>query len=173
MNNFINIYVEHEALNYQLTKDILSQNSNVNVITIGHYKDVFSRPRQDVLLQKDTQSLILAVKKDEFLYKGAPVCQDFGNQNFYYCSCVMNCVCNCEYCFLKGMYESGNLVVFVNLEDYFAQIKNDNKYICISYDTDLFPLESALGYVKKWLDFARENNEVTLEVRTKCKNLDV
>ena len=173
MKNFINIYVEHEALNYQLTKDILSQNSNANVITIGHYKDVFSRPRQDVLLQKETQSLILAVKKDEFLYKGAPVCQDFGNQNFYYCSSVMNCVCNCEYCFLKGMYESGNLVVFVNLEDYFAQIKNDNKYICISYDTDLFPLESMLGYVKKWLDFARVNNEVTLEVRTKCKNLDV
>lgn len=173
MKKILNIYVEKQALDYQLTKNILSQNSNANVIKIDHYKDVFSRPKQNVLLQKESQSLILAVKKDEILYEGAPVCQDFGNKNFYYCSSVMNCVCNCEYCFLKGMYESGNLVVFVNLEDYFAKIKNDNKYICISYDTDLFPLESTLGYIKKWIDFACENNEVTLEVRTKCKNLDV
>ena len=171
--NIKTIYIEEKALDYQLTKNILSQNSNANVINVKHYKDVFSRPRQDVLLQKENLSLILAVKHNDFLYKGAPVCQDFGNQNFFYCSCVMNCICNCEYCYLKGMYESGYLVVFVNLDDYFAHIKNENKYICVSYDTDLFPLEKSLGYVKRWLDFARKNENLTIEIRTKCKNLDV
>lgn len=173
MKNFKNIYIEEKALAYPLTQQILEQNAEANVIPISHYKDVFSRPRQDVLLQKESQSLILAVKENDFLYKGAPVCQDFGNQNFYYSSCVMNCICNCEYCYLKGMYESGNLVVFVNLDDYFANISGEQKYICVSYDTDLFPLESSLGYIGRWLDFARKNAEVTLEVRTKCKNLDV
>lgn len=71
------------------------------------------------------------------------------------------------------MYPSGNLVVFVNIEDYFSALKNDEKYICVSYDTDLFPLESWLGYVEKWCDFARQNPSCTLEIRTKCKNLDI
>ena len=28
--------------------------------------------------------------------EGAPVCQSFGNENFYYCSCMMNCIFDCE-----------------------------------------------------------------------------
>ena len=35
----------------------------------------------------------------------------------------MNCVFDCEYCYLKGMYPSANLVVFVNLEDIFAEVE--------------------------------------------------
>ena len=52
-----------------------------------------------------------------FFYEGAPVCQDFGNTNFYYCSTMMNCIYDCSYCYLKGMYPSGHMVLFVNIED--------------------------------------------------------
>ena len=34
----------------------------------------------------------------------------------------MNCVFDCEYCYLQGMYPSGHIVVFVNLEDTFAEL---------------------------------------------------
>lgn len=37
---------------------------------------------------------------------------------------MMNCIFDCEYCYLKGMYPSGNLVVFVNLEDIFAELES-------------------------------------------------
>ena len=149
MQKFKNIYIERDAKNYATTKNILAKLSDANVIEIDHYKDVFCRPKQNINLQKVNQSLILAVKRGEFLYPGAPVCQDFGNTNFYYSSCVMNCVCNCEYCYLKGMYPSGHIVVFVNLEDYFKNISTGNNYICVSYDTDLFPMENLIGYVSK------------------------
>lgn len=171
--NFNNIYIEKSAIGHPTTVQILDKLNNPNFIEINHYKDVFCRPKQNTLLQKNKQSLILALKQNDYIYPGASVCQDFGNTNFYYSSCVMNCACNCEYCYLKGMYPSGNLVVFVNLDDYFKNIGNENKYICVSYDTDLFPLESSLGYVKRWLDFAKSNENVKLEIRTKCKNLDV
>lgn len=150
MLNFKNIYIEKNALNYQITKSILAQNSdNASIILIDHYKDVFCRSKQDISLQKNYQDLILAERQNDFIYKGASVCQDFDNENFYYSSCVMNCVCNCEYCYLKGMYPSGHLVVFVNIEDYFRYLDDKEIYLCVSYDTDLFPLEDTLGYVKK------------------------
>lgn len=164
MLKFNTVYIEKDA-------SMLDNIEYENLIEINHYKDVFCRPRQDYQLQHDNQNLILAKRRDNFLYKGAKPCQNFGYDNFYYSSCVMNCVCDCEYCYLKGMYPSGNLVVFTNLKDYFDNI-DEGKYICISYDTDLFPLESTLGYIKKWCEFAKNKN-ITLEVRTKCKNLDV
>ena len=36
---------------------------------------------------------------------------------------MMNCVFNCEYCYLKGMYPTGNLVLFLNLEDIFEEVR--------------------------------------------------
>lgn len=54
---------------------------------------------------------------------------------------MMNCIFDCEYCYLKGMYPSGNLVVFVNLEDIFAELEallaQKSIYLCVSYDADL------------------------------------
>lgn len=149
MKNFQNIYVEEDALQYDLAQKIIAGQPDDTLVKVKHYKDVFCRPRQNYNLQSQNQCLILAVKHDDFVYPGAEVCQDFGFDNFYYSSCVMNCVCDCEYCYLKGMYPSGNLVVFVNIQDYFEALKNTDKYICVSYDTDLFPLESLLGFVKK------------------------
>ena len=127
------------------TKRILTQFPQAEVIAIDHYKDVFCRSRQDYVRQHAAQNLILAAKHGELLYPGAPVCQSFGNEHFYYTSCVMNCVFDCEYCYLKGMYPSANLVVFVNLEDIFAEVEKrlavHPVYLCVSYDTDLLALE--------------------------------
>lgn len=173
MQYFRHIYVEKRAKNYDTTKRILKHNPNANVIWISHYKDVFTRPRQNYVWQKQNQALILAVRQKDFVYPGASVCQDFGIKNFHYSSCVMNCVCDCEYCYLKGMYPCGHLVVFVNLEDYFKALEGKKIYVCASYDTDLFPLEKQLGYVERWCNFAKENPGLQIEIRTKFKNLDV
>ena len=115
------MYVEKEVRDHPRTKRILDRLAGAEVIEIAHYKDVFCRKGQDYILQHRAQNLILGAKHGKLLYKGARVCQSFGNENFYYTSCMMNCVFDCEYCYLKGMYPSGNLVVFVNLEDIFAE----------------------------------------------------
>lgn len=155
--SFSHIYVEEGAWAFPLTRQILEKFPGRSVIPIRHYKDVFNRKRQDYAVQHRVKPLILAVKKDGFFYPGAPVCQDFGNSHFYYSSCIMNCPFDCEYCYLKGMYPSGCMVIFVNLQDYFREaskiLKRHPMYVCVSYDSDLPAAESLTGYVKAWSDF--------------------
>lgn len=161
--------------NHPRTRRILQKFPNASIIFIDHYKDVFCRKGQNFIIQQRSPNLILGAKQGNFIYEGAPVCQSFGNEYFYYTSCVMNCVYDCEYCYLKGMYPSGNLVVFVNLEDIFAEIserlKEHAMYLCVSYDTDLLAMEPISGYVKEWIAFVESQNELSaslkLEIRTK------
>ena len=173
LNDFCShIYVETAILHHPRTQKILSKFPDATVVMIDHYKDVFCRSRQNCALQHGAQNLILAQKKGTLLYDGAPVCQSFGNQYFYYTSCMMNCIYDCEYCYLKGMYPSSNLVIFVNLEDYFSEVaqllKQHPLYLCISYDSDLLALEGVTGYIGEWCDFAETQENLKLEIRTKC-----
>ncbi|WP_242940533.1 SPL family radical SAM protein [Anaeromicropila populeti] len=153
---------------------ILDKFPTANVIEIPHYKDIFCRSQQNFCMQKKSPKLILAKKEGTLIYPGAPVCQDFGNKHFYYTSNVMNCIYDCEYCYLQGMYSSGNVTVFVNLEDFFLEIElllqKHPVYLCISYDTDLLALEGILGYCEKWIAFAKKHKDLTIEIRTKSAN---
>lgn len=171
---FSHIYIERSIRNHPRTRDILTQFPSATVIEISHYKDVFCRGKQSYQLQHCSQNLILAAKQGALLYEGAPVCQSFGNRNFYYTSCMMNCVFDCEYCYLKGMYPSANIVVFVNLEDIFAEVEQmlnqHSLYLCVSYDTDLLAMEKILGYVREWCLFTQKHEDLKIEIRTKCAN---
>lgn len=172
---FTHIYVEKRVRNHPRTKAVLEHFPNSQIVIIDHYKDVFNRRGQDALCQHRSQSLILARKEDHFFYEGAPVCQDFGNTNFYYCSSMMNCLFDCSYCYLKGMYPSGHMVIFVNLEDYFAVLDklllHKSMYLCVSYDADLLAVEPLAGYAKQWSDYAASHENLKLEIRTKSARL--
>lgn len=168
---FSHIYVEDNALNYPNTEKILSHFKSSKIININHYKDLFCRNHQNFHEEKNSPSLILAVKKDKLIYKGSSMCDDFGNDNFYYTSSIMNCIYNCEYCYLQGMYPSAHIVIFVNIDDIFKEVekklKKSSIYLCVSYDTDILALEQILGYGFKWLSFAKSHTNLKLELRTK------
>ncbi len=172
---FSHIYVEENVLENQTAKSILSHFKNSHIIKINHYKDVFNRKNQSFAMQKAVPALIVAEKTNELVYKGAPFCQSFGNPDFYYTSFVLNCLYDCEYCYLRGMYPGGNIVVFVNCEDFFDEVSKISKdkeiFLCISYDTDLLALEPVLGFCKKWHTFAQSHPNVNIELRTKCSNM--
>ena len=115
-NKFLShVYVERRALDNPHTTEILSRLRWSETIIIDHYKDIFNRGKQSYHQQSKSRSLILAVNDGELVYPGAPVCQAFGQKNFYYTASSMNCPFDCEYCFLKGMYSTANMVCFVNL----------------------------------------------------------
>ena len=172
---FTHIYVEKRVQTHPRTREILTHFPNAQIVAIDHYKDVFNRRGQDAPLQHRFQSLILARKEDHFFYEGAPVCQDFGNTNFYYCSTMMNCLFDCSYCYLKGMYPSGHMVIFVNLEDYLSDLDaflaHKSMYLCVSYDADLLAMEPLAGYAKLWSDYATLHETLKLEIRTKSARL--
>lgn len=169
---FSHVYVEERAAALPQTRRILAKLPQAHVIPIRHYKDVFNWSGQDAQIQSRSLSLILADEPDPRVYPGAPVCQDFGNEAFYYTSTVMNCVYDCEYCYLKGMYPSANLVIFTDQSRTFAEVDrlltHSPVYLCISYDTDLAAIEPLTGFLKEWYAFAGKRPDLTLEIRTKC-----
>lgn len=168
---FSHIYVEENVFDHVRTRQILSHFPNAEIILIHDYREVFNRTKQNIVLQQESRSLILAEKKDGFVYQSSPVCQAFDEEYFYYCGCVMNCIYDCEYCFLKGMYPSANIVVFVNLEDIFHEVdellQKHSVYLCVSFDTDMLALENILGYGAQWAAFAKKRENLTIEIRTK------
>ena len=171
---FNTIFIEEKALGYPITNQLLKKYSHVNIVKIKHYKDVFNRPNQHFEIQKKKQSLILAVKSKPFLYKGPKVCQSFGYDNFYYSSLLLNCIFNCEYCFLKGMYPSANLVAFVNTEDFKIELtkalSDTPSLLALSYDTDLIAFNNVIPYIEYFYDFFVQNQNISVEIRTKSAN---
>ena len=168
---YTHIYVEKEAADYPISKRILERNTSAGVITINHYKDIFNRAHQDYRMQKRSPALILAVRHGNRIFAGAPVCQSFGQQNFFYASSVMNCPFDCEYCYLKGMYQTPYTVVFVNFEDYAEEVRDrlrsGNCYLCVSYDTDLLALNGLTGIADEWIKLAESSEGLQIEIRTK------
>jgi len=176
-NRFSHIYVEKKILNNKNTLEILSKFKDVKIIEIDNYKEVFSSNNQDFHLQKLGQKLILASNKPNMIYEGAVVCENFENDNFYYTSSIINCVYDCEYCYLQGVYSSGNIVIFVDIESVFEEVeelynKLKTLYLCVSYDTDLLAIENICGFSEKWYYFIEDKKDLKIELRTKSGNID-
>ena len=170
---FSHIYIEETLLRDRECLRVLERFPKAVYIPIRHYKDVFNRKKQNRSLQEKSRKLILARKEGQRIYKGAPVCQDFSEAHFYYSSLLMNCPFHCTYCYLQGMYPSANLVLFLNLNDYFTDCRallseKGSLYLCISYDTDLIAMEEVYPYVERFLFFLEEEKKLLIEVRTKA-----
>ena len=176
-NRFSHIYIEKKILNNKNTLEILSKFKDAKIIEIDNYKEVFSSNNQDFHLQKLGQKLILASNKPNMIYEGAVVCESFENDNFYYSSSIINCVYDCEYCYLQGVYSSGNIVIFVDIEKVFEEVeelynKLKTLYLCVSYDTDLLAIENICGFSEKWYHFIEDKKYLKIELRTKSRNID-
>ena len=176
---FSHIYVEREAMQHPRARAILKGFRNSQLVVIDDYQNVFGRGKQDFWRQKASPKLILALKKDNFLYSGNDLLQGNQSPNFFYNALVLNCPYDCHYCYLQGMYPGANIVVFVNLEDYFIATEqacrerpapDEPLNLAISYDTDLLAMEPKLGYVGEWIEWSRGRNDILMEVRTKSAN---
>ena len=170
---FSHIYIEEALLGGEEAEAILRKFPKAKCIPIRHYKDIFNRRKQNRALQEKSRKLILAKKEGQRIYPGAPVCQSFSESAFYYASLLMNCPFHCEYCYLQGMYPSANLVLFLNVEDYFSDCQRliqekGSLYLCISYDTDLLALEELYPFVERFARFLEKEPNLRIEVRTKA-----
>ncbi len=168
-------WVEEDIKDDPIAKALIARADKVEYIK--HYKDVFNAKGHDFKAEKRGGSFIVAKNRDTLIYPGAPFCQSFGNEHFYYASCVKNCLFDCDYCFLQGLYPCGYPVYFVNLKEYFDELdellKKIPVYLCISYDTDLLAMEPMLHYVEKWVSYAQSRAQLKIEIRTKSGNYSV
>ena len=167
------IYVEDEIQNHPKTKYILNKFKKSRIISINKYGEIFNKRNQNFRIQKANPCLILAHKKDNFVL---PAPEGFGigsSKNFYF-SHMYNCIYDCRYCFLQGMYSSANYVIFVNFEDFDISIEKiiennlDSKVTFFSgYDCDSLALENVTGFAKHILSIFRKYPQIEIEFRTK------
>jgi len=93
-------YIEKEALDYPKTKELMRRYEDKEVIYIDCYADIFNRRNQDFKKQKSSNTFILAVKKLKFIQKNPEYCVSHIKESYYF-STSLNCIFDCEYCFLQ------------------------------------------------------------------------
>ncbi|MBD23365.1 MAG: DNA photolyase [Alphaproteobacteria bacterium] len=174
---FNNVYVEKEIINSVNTNNILDRIKYNKIIICEKYSEVFNPKNQNFRIQKKNPSLILAQKKKKIVFK-TPSEFTIGFEQNYYFSHMLNCVYDCKYCFLQGMFNSANYLIFVNYEDFFNEIsktikKNHNKKICFfsGYDCDSLALENITNFASNFINFFKNYNNAFLEIRTKSINI--
>ena len=167
------IYIENEIKKNQRVDKILSKYSNYEVVYIEKYTEVFNKKNQNFNLQKTNPSILIAKKNKNFLNK-IPAKYSIGNKKNFYFSYMYNCPFDCKYCFLQGHYNSANYVIFINYEDYFAEIKkinlkfnNEKITIFSGYDCDSLAYDSYTGFVEQAITFFGKQKNIELELRTK------
>ena len=174
--DFSHIYVESQSIDSDIAEQSFKRFPKAKIIEIEDYKKIFNKNGQDFQIQKLSTKLILAKKQPPFIYPATDIIQDSGFNNFYYCTPILNCIYNCEYCFLQGMYSSANIVVFTNTEEVKNAVKKqilERKYpdepllLSLSYNTDILALENILPLTKQWIDFANNIDDLFMEIRTK------
>ncbi len=173
--NFSHLYVERAARTHPAAQRLFERFSRARIVAIDDYRSVFNRRGQAFREQKRSVKLILAVKQEPFIYPGSHYAPDFDQPNFCYNAMILNCIYDCEYCYLQGMYSSANIVVFVNTKPFFDAADKIRKergsiYLCVSYDTDLLAFENIIPYCREWIEWAVDRPDALLEIRTKSAN---
>lgn len=171
------IYIEEAIAEHPRVSEICQRvNKNAQIIYCDNYKEVFNPKSQNFRVQKQSPKLILAEKVAP---RVLPTPEGFGiggQQNFYF-SHMLNCVYDCRYCFLQGMYPSANYVLFVNYEDFAADIAAQTKaqqepsYFFSGYDCDSLAMEHLTGFAEFFVPVFAELPNAILEFRTKSTNV--
>lgn len=173
---FSRVYVEEAIRDEPHTREILSR-LNLPTIPIDRHQELFNRGNQRFQHQKRNPALILAKKEGSFLYTGSERIRSFADEQIRYVDQVRNCVYNCDYCFLQGMHRSAHILFYLNGEEYREAVRREVEggpiYLSISYLTDLLAFEGLYPFVREWLDFAREERRVEVELRTKSDNVQM
>ncbi len=176
--NFETVYIEEDTKEDKNTLDILRRIKFKNLIYCKNYTEIFNPRSQNFRIQKKKPNIILA-KKRKNLIVSTPDDFSIGFTENYYFSHMLNCIYDCKYCFLQGMFNSANFVIFTNFNDFINEIKNKtlnkNHKPCFfsGYDCDSLALEKITNFLKVFLNCFKEINNGYLEVRTKSTNIDV
>ncbi len=167
------VYLEEAAAGHERAKWLLERLRPSSVVACGHYGELFNRSAQDFRLQKESPAWIVATKRGRFLH---PVPDGFGvggSENWYF-SHMLNCLYDCGYCFLQGLFRSASYVWFVNYEAFMAAIDArlaesaaEAIWFFSGYDCDSLVFDRLTGFCDAFLPFFASRPRAWLELRTK------
>lgn len=167
------IYIEQAVIDHPRTSRILRRFPGARKIICERYTEIFNRKSQNFRLQKKHPALILANKFRQHVLP-VPVNHGIGARNNYYFSHMLNCIYDCRYCFLQGMFRSAHYVLFVNYEDFLSAINkkikqhgDETTQFFSGYDCDSLALEPVTHFTDYFLPLFEKTPHANLELRTK------
>lgn len=169
---FSAVYIEQAIAEHELVQRIISRVSGTPIITIERYGEVFNRAGQNFRIQKRAPALVLA-KKHGGTVLPSPEGYGFEQSRGFYFSHMLNCLYDCRYCFLQGMYRSAHYVLFVNYEDFMAGIDaialnhEEGTVFYSGYDCDSLAMEPISAFCESFIPFFANRPKSILEIRTK------
>jgi DNA repair photolyase len=164
------LYVEADLRDHPRVEALRRKYPRALFVPVERYGEVFNRNHQSFRLQKRMPSLIVARKRGSYLM---PAPYGIGGDRNFYFSHVLNCLYDCRYCFLQGMYRSAHYVLFVNYEDFQEAMvetgegPREETYFFSGYDGDSLVLEPITGFLDAFLPFFAEHPRLVVELRTK------
>jgi spore photoproduct lyase len=171
------LYIEEAIVQHPRVLEIIARFPQARIIHCGRYGEVFNPKAQNFRLQKQRPALILAEKYKHF---ALPIPEGYGmgaSKNYYF-SHMLNCLYDCRYCFLQGMYQSAHYVLFVNYEDFQQEIRQlcqahptEQVHFFSGYDCDSLALEPVTGFAGHFLPFFAQIPNAWLELRTKSTQI--
>jgi spore photoproduct lyase len=171
------IYIEESIGEHPRVIEICNRFPLARKISCNRYGEVFNPKAQNFRLQKQKPALILAEKYNKFVLP-APSGYGIGAANNFYFSHMLNCLYDCRYCFLQGMFNSANYVLFVNYEgfqDEIRQICHDNSdqpiHFFSGYDCDSLALDPVTRFSAEFLPVFENIDNAWLELRTKSTQI--
>ncbi len=167
------IYVEEAVARHPRTLEVLARFPKAERVPCRRYGEVFNPKAQSFRLQKRKPALILAEKFDRFVLPVPPGYGVGGDRGFYF-SHLLNCIYDCRYCFLQGMFRSAAYVLFVNYEEMqeaiaatVAERPGEETWFFSGYDCDSLALEPVTGFAREFVPFVDRLPGARLELRTK------
>lgn len=172
------LYIEQKIIDHPRTQQICNFFPNARKIIINHYKNIFDRkfPQQ---LYKRKDILVLAQITGNAISQ-AP--EWYGHEGeWWFFKTTLNCLFNCDYCYLKGAFKNDFPVIFVNyeeIEDHIRKKMNEllsqnNKtirwYMSDWSDTQWF--DKMLGTHEYFFKIFDSMDSVMCETRTKSHDI--
>lgn len=167
------IYLESKAKDYPLSKKILKKLSHADILEIDHYKNIFDK---NIGNQKVEPAIIIAKQEQPKLI---PVPNHYGypGKSFFF-KTSLNCVFDCDYCYLKGNFKSPYPTIFVNYNDIKNQIKSsiselrNQEYewqitFYASNYSDIQGLDHLTEFNQNFFPFMEQFENTLMETRTK------
>jgi spore photoproduct lyase len=171
------IYVEEEVLDHPRTLSIQGRFPDAEVVPCARYGEIFNRRAQHFRLQKRRPSLILAKKHRNFVHEAPAGFGLAGTRSFFF-DPMLNCIYDCRYCYLQGMFRSAHYVVFVNYEDYqwameekIRALPGEALSFFSGYDCDSLALEPVTRFAASFVPFFARFPQAILELRTKSTQI--
>jgi spore photoproduct lyase len=91
---------------------------------------------------------------------------------------MLNCIYDCRYCFLQGMYRSAHYVLFVNYDEFFSAMDaklmahdGEDVWFFSGYDCDSLALDPLTGFAQHLLSYLETRPHAMVELRTKSTQI--